>query len=193
MTDFHFEKETHTYTLDGVVIPSLSDLLRPIVGDKYTSIINQDAVEEARQRGVLAHKETEDYDNGVGDPYASTYTEAWMKFREDTGFTPTHIEYSTYHPSLRYGTTIDRLGTLEDGSPVLVDIKTGQKAKWHPLQTAGQVRALSLHGLCDVNTTRVNVFLKKDGQYAIDTHDDPADIQNFWHIVMAQRCRSLYV
>jgi hypothetical protein len=181
MSEFHFARDTHVYTLDGEVIPSLSEVLRPITEPLYSNIPDQQKVEEARENGVQCHLDTERFDRGDCDEYESKATEAWAAFREATGFAPTHIEYSTYHPVMRYGTTIDRLGSLADGSVVLIDIKTGSSAKWHRLQTAGQLLALHHQGICDrMETARYNVVLNKDGTFKVVEHPNNAvDIKHF--------------
>lgn len=192
MSELEFIPEGHIYKLRGQVIPSLSEVLRSYSEPRLSHIPDPDIVEAARERGVIAHAETQAYDEGRGDRFESSYVEAWADFRDVTGFTPTLIEVPTYHPSMKYGCTLDRLGTLKDGTQIIIDIKTGSKYKWHPLQTAGQAHALSAQGYCERNVMRANVYLK-DGKWNFVPHDDPADIANFFHIFMAWKTKELYM
>jgi len=192
---FEFDRDRHEYRLDGVAIPSITNLLRPIYEAELSHIPDQDAVEAARERGTKAHAEVERFNRGECDEFESGYTLAWSRFCAATGFKATHVEYSTYHPTLKFGCTIDALGTLADGRLFLPDVKTGSKYKWTPLQTAGQAMALSAHGICERNVLRANIYLfEKGGEwtYRIDEHDDPGDFQALFAFINWQRAKDRY-
>ena len=190
MVTFDFDRARHVYRLDGSIIPSLSEILRPITERIYSQVPDQDVLEAAKLRGTQAHLDTELFDKGEADEYTSPYAEGWAKFRRSTGFEPTHIEHSTYHTGLKYGTTIDRLGVLPDGTKVLLDIKTGQFSSWHKLQTAGQALALATHGLCRPDVARIGVLLTVEGvkgDYKIVDHDYEGDLEFFRHWTRVQQ------
>lgn len=195
MSELEFEESTHTYRLDGKIIQSISQILRPLSERILSAIPDQDVVEAARARGVEAHASIDRLNKGLCDRYESNYTEAWAKFCDATGFTPTHSEYRTYHPSILFAATIDVLGTLPDGRQMLIDVKTGSKYKHLALQTAGQAMCLSAHGLCDRNVLRANVHLfEKDGEwtYKIDEHNDPGDFTALFNFIGWQRAKERY-
>ena len=57
--------ETHTYLYDGVVLPSITQLLRVKFGNKYNGI-PKETLERASVQGTAVHKAIEDYEqNGI--------------------------------------------------------------------------------------------------------------------------------
>jgi len=174
---------THTYTIDGDPVPGVSAILQ---GVGYVDPRHFD--DESRQRGKDAHLACELHDKGrpllgLALPKFDRirgYVEAWKKFRKDTGFKPTKIEQIIGHPTLRYAGQLDRVGVLV-GFSTLADIKTGQPAWWHPIQTAAYA------GAEDPFIPRMGVYLKDNGDYRIESHDDWQDWDRFvwalnvWH------------
>lgn len=55
-----FDEETHTYILDGVIVPSVTQILENKFGNKYKSV-NREVLRRASERGTLIHKIIEDY------------------------------------------------------------------------------------------------------------------------------------
>ena len=53
--------ETHTYIYDGVVLPSITQLLKVKFGSKYNCIPKK-TLERAAEQGTAAHKAIEDYE-----------------------------------------------------------------------------------------------------------------------------------
>ena len=53
--------ETHTYLYDGLVLPSITQLLKAKFGNKYTGI-PKETLERASQQGTAVHKAIEDYE-----------------------------------------------------------------------------------------------------------------------------------
>lgn len=195
METFRFDEDTHTYWLNEKVIPSITQILSPLAMANLSHIPDQDIVEAARQRGVEAHASIDRFNKGECDAYESNYTMAWARFCESTGFKATHSEYRTYHPSILFACTIDVLGTLPNGKQMLIDVKTGTKYKYLSLQTAGQVMALSAHGLCDREIPRANVHIfEKDGEwtYKIDEHNDPGDFTALFNFIGWMRAKERY-
>lgn len=80
-------------------------------------------------RGRILHTALEyldcgELDDTTIDPEISGRVQSYLKFKSDTGFTPTLIEKRFHHPAHKYTGKIDRLGEL-DGRVILVDIKSG--------------------------------------------------------------------
>lgn len=55
--------ETHTYIYDGVVLPSITQLLKVKFGNKYNNI-PKETLERAAEQGTAVHKAVEDYEQG---------------------------------------------------------------------------------------------------------------------------------
>lgn len=55
--------ETHTYIYDGVVLPSITQLLKVKFGNKYNNIPKA-TLERAAEQGTAVHKAIEDYEQG---------------------------------------------------------------------------------------------------------------------------------
>ena len=56
-----FIEETHTYIYDGVILPSITQILKTKFGKKYNGI-SKEILNKASQRGTEVHKAIEDYE-----------------------------------------------------------------------------------------------------------------------------------
>lgn len=126
MSTLVFVKEQHQYFLDDNLIPSVSEILKPI-HDKIYGKINAKTLKKASERGTKIHRAIEfmsKYKLSKFDDEISGYLEAYKKFRSDY---PTwkllHSEYRTYHKLLLYGMTIDEVYKTKKGI-ILLDLKT---------------------------------------------------------------------
>jgi hypothetical protein len=82
-----FNPVTHTYAWGGQHVPSVTQILRPLVD--YSSI-PEHVLEIARDRGTRVHKATELDDAGTLDMDSVTediagYLRAWQQFKRDRG------------------------------------------------------------------------------------------------------------
>lgn len=174
MPELTYTDEPHEYRLDGVVIPSVTQVLKEaglidVSGPWFT--------EACRERGENVALITELYDKSLLDESAVAdelrgYLEAWAEFRRVWGFVPEQIEVPVYAALYEYAGTPDRVGALHDVRTV-ADIKTGGPAPWHGLQTAAYSECYR-GGL-----QRIGVHLKADGTYKVHPHDDPDDRRVF--------------
>src|SRR5207248_265963 len=109
-----------------------------------------------RDVGRAAHVATHYFDEGTLDPRSvdprvDGYLQAWIDFRESTGFVPVLLETPLHHPGLLFAGTIDRAGFFSkfDGCDprqlFTVDIKCGDPgdaaAQW---QTAAYAELLGV-------------------------------------------------
>lgn len=125
MAKLLFFDTTHTYTVDGEVIPSVSEICRFISREIYGDI-GQFTLDNAAKRGTAVHKSTE-----VLDKYGKVeitsdiepYIRAYIQFRKDHACEWQKIEWATHHPDNLYAGTLDRYGTV-DGKRAIVDIKS---------------------------------------------------------------------
>lgn len=170
MAKLLFYDPTHTYTLDGEEIPSVSELTRFISREIYNDVA-QFTLDQAASRGTAIHKATEVLDK-YGSVEASDeivpWLQAYLAFRREHKAEWEKIEWAVAHPSGEYAGTIDRYGTL-DGVPALVDIKTS--ATMDPAHRKLYEAQLNLYRLAIEEQHPVDLvavlWLRKDGTYKL--------------------------
>lgn len=134
-----FDEATHTYTLDGEVLPSVTQILEGVGIIDYSHIPSSTR-EMALERGRIVHRVTQlddegDLDESTVDEAIVPYLGSWRRFRADTGFVPNEVERRGHHQRFRYAGTRDRVGPM-NGAAWLVDIKTNDAPEWVRMQTA---------------------------------------------------------
>ena len=83
-----FDEATHTYTVGDTTLPSVTDIIKPL--QEYAAI-PAIILEHARQKGDATHHAIRlDHENDLDistldDSIVPRY-EAWLKFKQDTGF-----------------------------------------------------------------------------------------------------------
>jgi hypothetical protein len=138
-------------------------------------------------RGTAVHRYAAAIDLGRPTPAVPPeyqgYVDGYLEFL--TSRTTTHWQYVEHpfrHQGLRFRGTPDRIGRC-DGSPAVVDLKTGERAKWHGIQLAAYDLLVPLA----VPRRRWIVYLPGDGTFALTPYDDPDDYAEFltrlsaWH------------
>lgn len=182
-----FEEESHTYYLDGVVIPSVTQILKE-VGLVDFSGIDPEVLQKAADRGTYVHKCCEllfhnDLEIDAIDPEAVGYVNGFQKFLADQcgqgGFTILEMEKSVFHPILRYAGTLDILAQRGKENWIL-DIKTGSPQISYSLQTAAYENCFT-----EVYR-RACLYLSKDGKYRLHPYTDNNDVR-VW-----QACVGIY-
>ena len=167
-----FNEERHEYSVDGVVVPSVTQILKPLTVD---------TVEKAKpwlrdiaaDRGTRIHQATMlmDYGEEVeADHDIVGYLKAYQRFLDDYNPKWEGIETLVYHDGLRYAGTIDRYGLI-DGEKVVLDIKTGSYNK-HIMsaQLGAYVSALrKFNGFAAANA--YDLMLSKYGTYQLKPID----------------------
>ena len=122
---FKFNESNHTYTLNGVIIPSVTQIMKPLTDEAYKSI-PENTMKEAANRGTKVHLATEFLDKfniEDIDENLINYLEAYKKFKADYDPIVLFTELPVYHKKFFYAGTIDRIYSI-NGKFVLVDIKT---------------------------------------------------------------------
>lgn len=140
MANLIFFDDSHTYQVDGVEVPSVSEVTRFISREVYRDV-NQYALDTAANRGTRVHKATEildKYGSAEVDDEVKPYVLAYLEFRRTEKPEWEKIEWAVCN-DFRYAGTIDRYGEM-NGQKVIVDIKTTQSIdKAHKtLYTAAQ-------------------------------------------------------
>lgn len=164
-----FDPTTHTYTVDGRIVPSVTQILHE-AGIIDTAFYT----EEARQRGSYVAEATALLDRGELelaelDPALVGYVDAWKKFKLDAQFVPELIEAPLFDPWGRFAGTLDRAGPLH-GRWANVEIKTGGREEWHALQTAAYAHLMKRPA-----ARRIVVYLEPDARYECHEFSDSGD------------------
>jgi hypothetical protein len=131
--DFHLDPETHTYTMDGQVVPSVTKIIRAIVP-------GIEASDWHLQRGRAIHHGCSLFDKGVldwktVDPQIKPRIRAWELFRRDFPSAILMNESPLYHEQYRYAGTLDRL-LIHEGNLFICDLKSTIEP-WVKLQMGG--------------------------------------------------------
>ena len=189
-----FNEEKHEYTVGGVHIPSVSEILAPLNAERYGKI-NPAVVQQAAERGRAIHGITEQIDYGLEPDedeveMVEGYIDAYYQFLFDHEVEWSMVEriVACYRgvegePPLYCG-TVDRFGIV-DGKAAVVDIKTYASMSTESQMTASCQTALyrdallngkpgdSFHASQDDSIKRYILHLKKDGKYRL------IDLDNF--------------
>ena len=163
-----FDQATHTYTLGDRKLISVTQAI--------SILDNRWKVDPwYLQRGRIIHLATkyldwDELDLQTLDDEILPYFNAYVNFQEDTHFKPGLIECPLYHLQYFYAGTIDRTGDL-NGDHVLIDLKSGAKAKVDELQ------GVAYWELCRVNNIPVkkvfDLYLHDDGTYKLEPIEKP--------------------
>lgn len=130
MSKVQFDEATHTYTLDGKELPSVTHIIRYLAVDKANNA-DPNAAAIARERGTLVHQQAMlfDYTNSFSsdiDSDCAPYLEAYVQFVRDYKPGWELIEHQMGNKTLGFAGTLDRFGLI-DGEYAILDIKTSYK------------------------------------------------------------------
>lgn len=145
-----FDPLKHTYTVDGVRYPSVSEILSSVgIGFGKRRVIPE-AAQAAMDFGTAVHAGTALIDTG-GDPDPATVSDdagvqarfaahmkQYRRFVRETGWGSLQIENPLAFgvPGVGYAGTPDRLGHLRSGKSCILEIKTGEYHWWYQVQAA---------------------------------------------------------
>ena len=168
-----FDEQKHKYSVNGKVIPSVSEIIGPITYSNFR--VQQNVVDQAAHRGTMAHSLTALYDLGVLEdesslsPDEAFYLKAWRDFCHDYKPDWQYIELPL--ACRTFAGTVDRIGII-DGQLAIVDIKTTSSMdRVHKVALACQLAGY--WDLCQLNEMDAKywnskgVQLKKDGSYVV--------------------------
>jgi hypothetical protein len=190
-----FEPEGHTYTIDGRVVPSVTQLLHEagLVNTRYYR-------EEHRKRGTEVHLACQLFDEGTleenPDARYWPYLQGWKAYLNFSRFQVEQIELQMYSERGGFAGTLDRLGRFPDSDiPVIIDLKSGMVPKATKLQTAGYATLARELGL-GKTFRRLAVQLFPNGRCR--PHEFPLtqlkqDSDRFLQLVQFNQWRSEYV
>jgi hypothetical protein len=200
-----FDPETHTYTLDGLVVPSVTQVLRASGLVDFGSI-PPTLLDAAQLRGTKVHQAVQyfnEHDLDVGEfcgtfPAYAGYLQSWIALFASGRLKTCLCERRVASRKHRYAGTIDWLGEF-DGRGALIDFATGdpedvakdlQTAAYHAAAVEWQSADRELGAFIAAHPilARYSVRLKKDGRLAaITPYQDPRHLSEFITLVSARR------
>lgn len=180
-----FDAERHEYRFLGGVVPSVTQVLQPLVD---FSRVPRELLEAKRDLGQRVHEachffDEDDLDEETIEADVEPYLEAWKRFRVETRVDILAAEQRVFEPLLMYAGTLDRVIGYQ-GARWVLDLKTSIST---PLavgpQTAAYLRALG-------DTTvlrRAAIRLRPDGTYRFDPLTGSDDWSVFMSCLTLQR------
>ena len=173
-----FNPKRHEYFLNNKRLPSVSEIvaLLSLVDRRWYKA-------EHRYRGSMVHwlcklvdvgKETSD----TVEPEYKGYIEAYEQFLADNDTSWQYSEVPMVHKLFHFAGRPDRVGTV-NGTPCVLDIKSGYPTSDHALQLAGYWILVG-----GGNIRRACLYLRSNGKYSISPKDTAA-YQEFAPIFLA--------
>ena len=165
-----FDPEKHIYRLDGVVVPSVTQIMES-AGLSQRPLCDLETLEIARQRGVAVHKAINIICGGQEpqgvDPRIEGYVRAFRAFMQESRFKVIRSEIVLASERHRYAGTADLVGWW-GSDRALVDVKTGQPSPLVAVQLAGY-RMLWRENFQDQRIRRcMSLWVREDGSYRLD-------------------------
>ena len=194
MSKVQFDEATHTYTLDGKELPSVTHIIRYLAVDKANNADPNMAL-MARERGSAVHEATVmyDYSGEIPDDFPAEYApylEAYVQFCRDYHIKWELIEHKMGNATLGFAGTLDRFGVIDDKLCIL-DIKTSYKvdipslsaqlAAYHDLLLNEQFERLE-----SANILHLGLQLMRTGKYRLYETDCEKGSDLFYS------CRRIY-
>lgn len=186
-----FDEVTHTYRVDGVVVPSVTQILARTGLTDFSGIPDRIRI-AALNRGRRVHQAANyllegDLDWATVDDADRGYVESCAAFLAAAEFIVLAAEIRLFHPVLRYAGTADAIG-IWHGERAIADWCVGDLAESRKdLQTSAYSGAAKVSPpaewfefAADSPIARVGVRLKKDGSLpATEPYRSPRDFALF--------------
>ena len=162
-----FEEERHVYKLNGIEIPSVTTIMKPLSATLYAGV-DDDVLRRAANRGTAVHNAIENYLKfGIQDIDAvyEGYFEAFLKWYKEYDVKPLATESRVYHKTIRYAGTAD-MPAIVDGKAICIDYKTSASVNkmLTGIQLEGYAKAYESHGVCFDG--KAILHLKPNGRYS---------------------------
>lgn len=174
MNEFIADLEKHEYWVGKEKLLSITDCL------KSAGLIDvRFATDHDLWIGTATHRAIELYNKGTLDLETldadlRPRLDAWIDFLKNTGFKPKESEKSVYNFNLRVAGTLDVLGDFPDGAEGIVEVKSGNVAKWCALQTCAQDILLG-----GKHRRRYGLKVPRVGDAKVTPHNNPDDYNVF--------------
>lgn len=177
-----FEKENHIYRWNGQAVPSVSEIIRPII--QYSGSIPDGVLEAAADRGHEIHQACEDIDKGeFYDPKEhDSYVEAYQEWKRSLECSFVQIESPLYSEFYGYAGTPDRIAMIKD-RPVVIDIKSTVKIEKHSLvQLTAYSELFREFAKLKSKPDGYILQLKKNGSFKFEK---VSDLTKFWNVFLS--------
>lgn len=179
-----FDEERHLYTLGGLTLPSVTQVMEPMSLMLYRDVPEQ-MLDSAADRGTRAHEQISNFVRyGImeSDEDTQPYVDAFLRFNQDRRPVWAASELRVFHALMGYAGTIDLIGYIEpdDGTGVdVIDLKC--TSVFHPVMLSTQIgayaEALRSQGIAV--RRRYGLQLLKTGKYRFEQVAD--GYKNFLH------------
>lgn len=186
-TEVHFDAESHTYTLDGKVLPSVTTILKRMSREAYRCV-DRSVMARAAALGTAVHKLIEldiagTLDVDGLDPQLLPYLHSWHRFLATSGFRPILSEQVVWSTRYGYAGQLDLLGELHDFIALIDAKRCAQVPVTAGPQTAGYEIA-SRERFPDLfpqgkPIRRFALQLNTDGTHRLVPFTDPDDTRVF--------------
>ncbi len=142
-----FEAEGHTYSLDGVRVPSVTQILADVTMREYR-MVRADVMARAAQLGSAVHSVIEldirkDLDEDALDPALLPYLAQWRQFVARSGFVPLLSEAIVHSRKFGFAGKLDLFGVLHGRHAVIDAKRCASVPRSAGPQTAGYAIALA--------------------------------------------------
>lgn len=190
-----FDASSHTYRLDGQVVPSVTQVLAAVgLATDWTQMppAVREAADAKRALGTVVHEACALFDAGtlswgLLDDAAFGYVTAWEAYVKQRQIVEwLLVETPLAHVELQYAGTPDRIGRTLDGTLVLVDIKIGD-----PTDAAGQYQTAAYAMLAEAAglaayraLARECVQLGPAGTFALSPYRDARQDAAVWRAAL---------
>lgn len=198
MTDaLQFDADAHRYTLGGVVVPSVTQIIGPLYNFDG---INRDVLEAKAALGTAVHRACElmdaddlDEESDAGraalEPIAG-YLAGYKRFKSDKRPVVLANEQRLFHPVHKYAGTCDRVYGM-DGEQIVVDLKTTvAKNPAVGIQLAAYAELFRANGKSQSLMKRYALQLKPDGSYKLHSFVDLDDWTTFLSLLNVYRWKA---
>jgi hypothetical protein len=194
MAVFSFEEATHTYAIDGVKVPSVTQILKPLYSFDGipAAVLNAKAALGTAVHRACELLDKDDLDEESDEGRAalaplSGYLNAYKAFKRDKRLVILANEKRLFHPVHRYAGQIDRSYAM-DGDVWDVDLKsTVSMSPIVGIQTAAYTDMLRANGRADIKARRGALQLFPDGKYKLHEFSDPQDFPVFLSLLTIKR------
>lgn len=187
-----FDEPSHVYAWNAKTVPSVTTILRDVLGDRFASI-NADILAHARQRGKAWHKARElddagQLDEGSVAPEIAGMLDAWRSFRRYWPHKVIASELPLYHKTLGYAGTPDLVLEAADWCGV-VDGKTGLPGPRAALQTVAYAELVREHFNATKLPRRFAIQVCADGKFRVTEYKVTSDWRDFISCLNVYRLR----
>ncbi len=178
-----FEPASHTYTWKGARVPSVTTIIRRVLGNPFEHVAAS-LLAYARQRGTAVHKACElddagELDESTVDARIVPYLDAWRLFRQQFKFRVLFAEKPLYSEFHGFAGTPDCCIECDLGWLAVLDRKTGLPGPAAALQTAAYGHLVDRHIDSDIPVRRFALRMLPNGKYKLHEYTAPGDWREF--------------